>query len=108
MKKMFIYLFLCLLGSLSFGQGTAYITQSGLVGYPEIIRQYDNLPGHHVIYYKDAPSGIKGYVGLTDVYNIEFEMVPIIPDDRSSFNSIPTSYNIPGPLCLPSMTRRVL
>ena len=69
MKKIFIYLFLCLLCLSSFGQGTAYITQSDLVGYPEIIRQYDNLPGNHVIYYKDAPSGIKGYVGLTDVYN---------------------------------------
>lgn len=37
--------------------------------YPEIIRQYKNLPGHHVIYYTDIPEGWKGYVGLTDAFN---------------------------------------
>ena len=69
MKKVPILLLLCVLCLCSVGQGTAYITQCDLTGYPEIIRQYKNLLGHHVIYYTDIPEGWKGYVGLTDAFN---------------------------------------
>ena len=70
MKKIIICLALCMLGLCSMGQGTAYITKSNAVGYAQMIRQYKNNPGHHVVYFTDAASGSKGYIGRTDIYSV--------------------------------------
>lgn len=71
MKKTLIFLFLGALGLCSSGQGTAYITQNTLSASPQMIRQWDNCPvtnGAHAVYF--AATGNKGYLGITDVYNI--------------------------------------
>lgn len=69
MKKIFIYLFLCVLWVNSMGQGTAHITQSNFNVNAQIIRQYGNQPGSHVICFTDLASRWIGYVGLTTMYN---------------------------------------
>lgn len=66
MKKLIICFILCVLGLYSQGQGTAYITKSNVAGYSQMIRQYKNNPGHHVIYFTDM---VNGYIGVTDIYN---------------------------------------
>jgi hypothetical protein len=68
MRKILIYLVLCTLGFCSVGQGTAFITKSNVLGYTQLIRQWENLPGHHVIHFIDAASR-KNYIGITDVFN---------------------------------------
>ena len=69
MKKMFFYLALCNLCFSALGQGTAYITKSyTFSGYSQMIRQYNNNPGQHVVYFTDTISGRKGYIGITDIY----------------------------------------
>ena len=71
MKKMFFYLALCNLCFSALGQGTAYITKSyTFSGYSQMIRQYNNNPGQHVVYFTDTISGRKGYIGITDIYNM--------------------------------------
>ena len=69
MKKLFIHLFLCVLGFCSVGQGSAYITKGNVFGYSQLIRQWENMPGFHVTYFTDAVTGRKNYIGITDVFN---------------------------------------
>ena len=42
MKRVLIYLILYILGFRSAGQGSVYITQSSLLGSPQLIRQWKN------------------------------------------------------------------
>ena len=69
MEKIPIYLVLCTLGFCSVGQGTAFITKSNVLGYSQLIRQWENMPGHHVIHFTDAVTGRKNYIGITDIFN---------------------------------------
>ena len=75
MKKYAILFTFCLLSFCSFCQGSAFVRKSGVQGYSQIIRQWKTCPwswgtGVHAVYYTDAVSNAKGYVGVTDVYNV--------------------------------------
>ena len=74
MKKICILLVSCLFWLCSSGQGTAYIKKSNVQGYSQIIRQWKTCPwawgtGVHAVYYTDAVLNVKGFVGVTDIYN---------------------------------------
>ena len=72
MKKICILFVSCLLWIYSFGQATAYIKKSNVQGYSQMIRRWKTAPwgaGVHAVYYTDAVLNVKGYVGVTDIYN---------------------------------------
>ena len=80
MKKICILFILCLLCLCSSGQGTAYIKKSNVQGYSQVIRQWKTCPwawgtGVHAVYYTDAVLNVKGFVGVTDIYN-NFKLYP--------------------------------
>lgn len=74
MKKVCILFVSCILWICSFGQGTAYIKKCNIQGYSQMIRQWKTCPwpwgtGVHVVYYTDPVLNVKGFIGVTDIYN---------------------------------------
>lgn len=94
MKRTFIYLILCILGFCSAGQGSVYITQSSLLGSPQLIRQWKNCTlrrGAHAIYFHDAAMSGRNSIGITDVYNT-IRYAPVLDNftvmDMEVFNDV--------------------
>lgn len=71
MNKIVILFVQCFLWLCSFGQGTAYVTQSNVRGAHMMIRQWENgiIPGSHATDFTNYGASLAGNIGVTDVYN---------------------------------------
>ena len=67
MNKKIIFVVICLLCGIAYGQGTGYLYKNGLDGWQNMIRYHATL-SDYITY--STPSGLQNHFAITDIHNV--------------------------------------